>query len=709
MMNRLRRSFRESFRRKKKDHIPESSKPHQWEEDEKSVRAGDCSFAVKYLGCVEVFDARGMQVCEEALKILRSSRRKAIKGVLYVTGDGLRVVDDERRGLIVDQTIEKVSFCAPDRYHERGFSYICRDGATRRWMCHGFHAIKDSGERLSHAVGCAFAVCLEKKQKRDREHQNQLAAANQHQQQSSSTSTSSTTTSPFQRNSSFRQSSILERLKDPQVAKPVIEKPPAKPVVNPYAIERPHATPQLLERQGSFRGFSSLSSASPFKRQLSLRLNELPSNLERYNRSSTSLAAGKTSGNIINNNNNTFEFSYNNSTSTASTSATCPLNLVDINKSSAPPHNNAPGTLDDIFSKSNSLTNGNSNHDDSSDLASSSSSHFITSISEMCKELTHGLTLLSNNDDVNSNIESVKQLASSPCSSNASSNYITPFSTTVGSNGVKKNSVDFIPPLIPASGFNLNSNCSLPTATVAPVMSPAITSSSTVTKTTSSTKPATVTPPPLPPIKSPFAANQSRSMNSALDSPISSNGFHQFRRPVPPPPVSTGFSNRPTAQAALVKSSRAGDHSSIPKLASIRSQPFSNTIDLANIFPSSIDDPFDAEWTNVVTKNLSTPKNPSVSSNHKSQRSEAINKVTSCNEPTNKFSTCTSPSSSSSAESCEASHFIPSTMTTSYDSGIMSPSILPPASLTSTNPFTAPAAAKVNEATGFRKEFQIEM
>lgn len=48
------------------------------------------------------------------------------------------------QGLIVDQTIEKVSFCAPDRNHDRGFSYICRDGTTRRWMCHGFLALKES-------------------------------------------------------------------------------------------------------------------------------------------------------------------------------------------------------------------------------------------------------------------------------------------------------------------------------------------------------------------------------------------------------------------------------------------------------------------------------------------------------------------------------------------------------------------------------------
>lgn len=77
-MDRLRRSFRESFRRRKGDGNglgsgagPESARPHQWQADESAVRAATCAFPVKYLGCVEVFESRGMQVCEEALKVLR--------------------------------------------------------------------------------------------------------------------------------------------------------------------------------------------------------------------------------------------------------------------------------------------------------------------------------------------------------------------------------------------------------------------------------------------------------------------------------------------------------------------------------------------------------------------------------------------------------------------------------------------------------------
>lgn len=285
-MDRLRKSFRDSFRRRK-DRVPEAAKPHQWQADEQAVRSATCTFSVKYLGCVEVFESRGMQVCEEALKVLRvsgfsdpnfchilifcffrkNSRRRPVRATLHVSGDGLRVVDEDTKGLIVDQTIEKVSFCAPDRNHERGFSYICRDGTTRRWMCHGFLSSKDSGERLSHAVGCAFAVCLERKQRRDKECGVTMAFDMK--------------TSTFTRTGSFRQQSLTERLDNNNGNNTAIVAPQPKPA-NPFAIERPHAAPHLLERQGSFRGFEQINAQSPFKRQMSLRITDLPSNTERH-------------------------------------------------------------------------------------------------------------------------------------------------------------------------------------------------------------------------------------------------------------------------------------------------------------------------------------------------------------------------------------------------------------------------------------------
>ncbi|XP_059096442.1 protein numb homolog isoform X2 [Tigriopus californicus] len=310
-MDRLRRSLRSSLKRKKadRDHgggggvggsnqpasssgsgggssMPngDGSKPDSWQQDEVAVRSGTCNYRVKYLGCVEVFESRGMQVCEEAVRVLKNSKRKSVRAILYVHGDGLRVVDEETKGLIVDQTIEKVSFCAPDRNFERGFSYICRDGTTRRWMCHGFMAVRESGERLSHAVGCAFAICLEKKQERDK-----LCEVSMKFDKNDAS---------FTRYGSFRQATLTERLQDPQGIKPPNERPPLEPIENPFAIARPHATDLMLQRQTSFRGFNQLQAASsPFKRNLSLRLNELPSTLERQRLGHSGLLSSSSSAN----------------------------------------------------------------------------------------------------------------------------------------------------------------------------------------------------------------------------------------------------------------------------------------------------------------------------------------------------------------------------------------------------------------------------
>ncbi|CAF1466198.1 unnamed protein product [Rotaria magnacalcarata] len=253
------------------------NKPPQWQDDEKAVRASACSFNVKYLGSVEVQESRGMNVCEQAIQALLNQKVKHIKAVLHISGDALRVVDETNKGLIVDQTIEKVSFCAPDRHHDRGFAYICRDGTTRRWLCHGFLAIKDSGERLSHAVGCAFQICLERKQKRDRE----CSVTVEYSQNGSS----------FTRFGSFRTTSITERIIDPQssiIAEPIPYNSTAtsnsfsSSIQKNGAIERPRpkgTDSDTFIRSASLRlgDLNQSSSLTGFKRQSSLRPSDLPS------------------------------------------------------------------------------------------------------------------------------------------------------------------------------------------------------------------------------------------------------------------------------------------------------------------------------------------------------------------------------------------------------------------------------------------------
>lgn len=63
---------------------------------------------------------------------------------------------------------------------------------------------------------------------------------------------------------------------------PTSSPPPSVATLGPQVIPRRHAPADVIARQGSFRGFPALSQkTSPFKRQLSLRMNELPSTVQR--------------------------------------------------------------------------------------------------------------------------------------------------------------------------------------------------------------------------------------------------------------------------------------------------------------------------------------------------------------------------------------------------------------------------------------------
>uniref|UniRef100_A0AC35UDT2 PID domain-containing protein n=1 Tax=Rhabditophanes sp. KR3021 TaxID=114890 RepID=A0AC35UDT2_9BILA len=308
-LDRFKKSIRKSFRLKPKDKqglsfseaktskngsSSSTEKPSAWLPDELSVRNGVCSFAVKYYGQTEVIEGRGINVCEAAMKILLNKKTKPIKAILYVSGDGLRVVgQSNNQGLIVDQTIEKVSFCAPDRNNDAGFCYISRDGTSRRWICHGFMAVKETGERLSHAVGCAFSICLEKKKKREED-----AVVASASSPGSSVVTSiiikpdgskTITSTPVVPEPVFghgnkgyqsfrRQMSLTDRYNDPQSAKVTETLPIKNGPSSTTSKPRPLANPALFERQASLRTPES-NIAQSFKRLHSLR-TELPSRLK---------------------------------------------------------------------------------------------------------------------------------------------------------------------------------------------------------------------------------------------------------------------------------------------------------------------------------------------------------------------------------------------------------------------------------------------
>ena len=152
-------------------------------------------------------------------------------------------------------------------------------------------ARRDTGERLSHAVGVAFAVCLERKQARECE-----GVSGNWDEDSGA----------FTRFGSFRQGTLTERLADPQGFKvtPLKVELGLSKEENPFAISRPRPGDAGGVRS-SLRGVPTampqlqvIKGQSPFKRgteqYASLRPQDLPSNIQRKEKSRVSLILEET-------------------------------------------------------------------------------------------------------------------------------------------------------------------------------------------------------------------------------------------------------------------------------------------------------------------------------------------------------------------------------------------------------------------------------
>lgn len=148
----------------------------EWENDRALVMSTGASFPVKLLGLVDVEKGRGVEICEEAVYSLKGHTKNKRKLTFMVRADYLRSVDVETEEIVFEQPIEKVSFCSPFPGHTRLFSFIARDTTAKKWVCHCFASLKEPGERVCHAMGCAFTACMRRQQNRIAELNKQRAA-----------------------------------------------------------------------------------------------------------------------------------------------------------------------------------------------------------------------------------------------------------------------------------------------------------------------------------------------------------------------------------------------------------------------------------------------------------------------------------------------------------------------------------------------------
>lgn len=264
------------------------SKKDQWKSDENAVRHETCDFQVKYLGYTEVHESKGTDICKHSFHRLkydesgvslahifnRNKRRNSTDShhqyaTFHINGDAVRIVD-ENDEILVETPIARISFCCPIGQHVKGFTFICRGEVPWKWNCHAMEAVEDLGERLNHAVGCAFSVCLEKRMLAKRQNDvdattNPITIEYHHQdlQQEGGSQHQST---------DFRKLSITDRQIDPQANIRPESRPRKFSDTTTYSsVDRPRAPDEMKSRKGSL---GDLMEAHPYKQYLKENINE---------------------------------------------------------------------------------------------------------------------------------------------------------------------------------------------------------------------------------------------------------------------------------------------------------------------------------------------------------------------------------------------------------------------------------------------------
>ncbi|XP_035791589.1 protein disabled-like isoform X2 [Anopheles albimanus] len=158
------------------------------------------SFKAKLIGILEVGEARGDRMCQEALQDLKMAIRAAGEHkqriTIHVTIDGLRLRDEKTGDSLYHHPVHKISFIAQDMTDSRAFGYIFGSPDSG----HRFFGIKTdkAASQVVLAMRDLFQVVFELKKKEielARQHIQSKITAHEHQAASSATLMSAKTSS----------------------------------------------------------------------------------------------------------------------------------------------------------------------------------------------------------------------------------------------------------------------------------------------------------------------------------------------------------------------------------------------------------------------------------------------------------------------------------------------------------------------------------
>ncbi|OQV15568.1 PTB domain-containing engulfment adapter protein 1 [Hypsibius exemplaris] len=128
-----------------------------------ALQGAHVAYLVKFLGCTEVDQAKGMEVIKAGIRkmrfnshVKRSEGSKIPKVELTISIDGVAIQDPKTKKILHQYPLYRISFCADDKAEKRFFCFIAKeDNVSAEHRCFVF--VSDRlAENITLTIGQAF-------------------------------------------------------------------------------------------------------------------------------------------------------------------------------------------------------------------------------------------------------------------------------------------------------------------------------------------------------------------------------------------------------------------------------------------------------------------------------------------------------------------------------------------------------------------------
>uniref|UniRef100_T1JFF0 PID domain-containing protein n=1 Tax=Strigamia maritima TaxID=126957 RepID=T1JFF0_STRMM len=141
-----------------------NSTNRNWIHPPDALQRGHIAYLVKFLGCTEVEQAKGINVVKEGIRKLKFSQQlkraegtKTPKVELTISVDGVAVQEPKSkvRKILHQYPLHHISYCADDKSDKKFFSFIAKEADSDKHTCFVFVSDK-LAEEITLTIGQAF-------------------------------------------------------------------------------------------------------------------------------------------------------------------------------------------------------------------------------------------------------------------------------------------------------------------------------------------------------------------------------------------------------------------------------------------------------------------------------------------------------------------------------------------------------------------------